>query len=83
MSGELIVKEYLGNGIEFKVINGMVYANATSFGESQKLANWKRSEKTKELLERKYGYASIENIAKECKKTIPEIEKIARRVRSK
>ena len=27
---ELIVKEYLGSGIEFKVIEGEVYANATS-----------------------------------------------------
>jgi phage antirepressor YoqD-like protein len=46
---ELIVREYLGNGIEFKIIDGNVYANATSFNEPQKLANWKRSEKTKEL----------------------------------
>ena len=26
---DLIIKEYLGNTIEFKMINGKVYANAT------------------------------------------------------
>lgn len=46
---EVMVREYLGQKVEFKVIDGMVYANATSFNEPQKLANWKRSEKTKEL----------------------------------
>lgn len=46
----LIVKEYLGNDIEFKMIDGEVYANATSFGESQKLKDWKRSSKTIELI---------------------------------
>lgn len=47
----IVVREYLGNKIEFKMINGKVYANATSFNEPQKLGNWKRSEKTKELIE--------------------------------
>lgn len=47
----LIVKEYLDRSIEFKRIDGEIYANATSFGESQKLADWKRSSKTKELIE--------------------------------
>ena len=47
---ELIVKEYLGSNIEFKMINGNVYANATSMASafdngSQKLADWKRSKK--------------------------------------
>ena len=27
---DLIVKEYLGSNVEFKMINGNVYANATS-----------------------------------------------------
>lgn len=48
----LVVREYLGSRIEFKVINGMVYANANSmangFGGSDKIKNWKVSPKTKE-----------------------------------
>lgn len=48
---EIIIKEYLNNKIEFKMIDGEVYANATSFGENQKLADWKRSNKTVELIE--------------------------------
>lgn len=48
---ELEVREYLGNKIEFKIIDGEVYANATSFNESIKLANWKRSTGTKDLME--------------------------------
>lgn len=52
---ELIVKEYLGSGIEFKVIEGNIYANATSIAKafengSQKLSDWKRSSKTIELI---------------------------------
>lgn len=47
---ELKVKEYLGKQIEFKMINGEVYVNATSFDEAQKLKNWKRSPKTQELI---------------------------------
>ncbi len=52
---EMVVKEYLGNGITFKMIEGQIYADATEMakifdGGIQKLANWKRSEKTKELL---------------------------------
>ena len=52
---DLIVKEYLGSNIEFKIINGSVYANATSMANafdngSQKLADWKRSKKTIELI---------------------------------
>lgn len=59
---ELIVKEYLGNSIEFKMVDGVVYANAnkmaSGFGGSKKLADWKRSENTKryiEALEKAYG----------------------------
>lgn len=52
---ELVVKEYLGNKIEFKMVDGHVYANAnqmaSGFGGSQKLADWKRSENTKRYME--------------------------------
>lgn len=50
----LIVKEYLGNVIEFKMVDGHVYANANKmaegFGGSQKLKDWKRSENTKRYI---------------------------------
>ena len=47
---QLIIREYLGSAIEFKMINGEVYANATSMANafengSQKLKDWKRSNK--------------------------------------
>jgi len=49
---KLIVKEYLGNGIEFKVVDGEVYANATSmckpFGKL--FADWKRLKQTNEMM---------------------------------
>ena len=48
---ELIVKEYLGSNIEFKMINGMVYANANSMADRVKLDNWKRSPNTKRYIE--------------------------------
>lgn len=52
---ELTVREYLGNRIEFKMIEGHVYANANQmaygFGGSKKLADWKRSENTKRYIE--------------------------------
>lgn len=52
---KIVVKEYLGNKIEFKVVDGEVYANANQmangFGGSQKLSDWKRSAKTKEYIE--------------------------------
>lgn len=52
---ELVVKEYLGNRIEFKMVDGHVYANANQmangFGGSQKLADWERSENTKRYME--------------------------------
>lgn len=52
---ELTVKEYLGNKIEFKIVEGEVYANANhmanGFGGSQKLADWKRSSNTKRYIE--------------------------------
>lgn len=50
----LVGKEYLGNRIEFKMIDGHVYANANkmaeAFGGSKKLENWKASENTKEYI---------------------------------
>lgn len=50
----LIVKEYLGNTIQFKMVEGHVYANANKmaegFGGSQKLADWKRSDSTKKYI---------------------------------
>ncbi len=63
---ELIVKYYLGNGIEFKGINGKVFANATSMANafengSQKLKDWKRSNKTKELIEEINNINGVEN----------------------
>ena len=52
---ELVVREYLGNKIEFKMIDEHVYANANQmangFGGSQKLKDWKRSENTKRYIE--------------------------------
>ena len=52
---ELTVREYLGNRIEFKMIDGHIYANANQmangFGGSQKLADWTRSENTKRYME--------------------------------
>lgn len=51
----LIVKEYLGNSIQFKIVDGHVYANANkmaeAFGGRVKLDNWKRSENTKRYIE--------------------------------
>lgn len=49
---DLIVKEYLGNGIEFKIIDGVVYANATSmckaFGKLPK--DWLKTDQTQEYI---------------------------------
>lgn len=51
----LVVKEYLGNSIEFKMVDGCVYANANkmaeAFGGSKKLENWKASPNTKKYIE--------------------------------
>lgn len=62
---ELIVKEYLGNGIEFKVVDGVVYANANkmaeAFGGRIKLDNWKRSENTKRYIDALQEKALREN----------------------
>lgn len=48
----LVVKEYLGNGIEFKIVDGYVYANATSmckaFGKLPK--DWLKTEQTQEYI---------------------------------
>lgn len=48
---QIVVKNYLGNNIEFKVIDGEIYIDATALGENQKLADWKRSKKTNELIQ--------------------------------
>ena len=63
---ELIVKDYLGSSIEFKMINGEVYANATSMASAfdkgaQKLKDWKRSNKTKELIDELNKINEVEN----------------------
>ena len=49
---ELIVKEYLGNGIEFKVVNGAVYANATSMARifDKEVRRWTALESTKRYI---------------------------------
>lgn len=52
---ELTIREYLGNKIEFKMIDGNVYTNANQmangFGGSDKLKNWKSSPNTKRYIE--------------------------------
>lgn len=52
---KLIVKEYLGNTIQFKMVEGHVYANANKmaegFGGSDKLKNWKNSPNTQRYIE--------------------------------
>ena len=49
---DLIVKEYLGSNIEFKMINGNVYANATSmckpFGKLAK--DWLKTAQTQRYI---------------------------------
>ena len=57
----IIVKEYLGSRIEFKVLNGEVYANATSMCKPfNKLAkDWLKTGQTKRYisaLEQKDNY---------------------------
>lgn len=47
----LEIREYFGTKIEFKIIDGEVYANATTMTESKKLENWKASPNTKKYLE--------------------------------
>lgn len=52
---ELTVREYLGNRIEFKMVDGHIYANANQmangFGGSSKLRDWKASNNTKKYIE--------------------------------
>lgn len=52
---DLIVREYLGNTIQFKMVEGHIYANANKmaegFGGSQKLYDWKNSSNTKRYIE--------------------------------
>lgn len=62
----LMVREYLGSGIEFKIIDGRVYANATQMCKtvqngSQKLKDWKRTPKTKELIDELNKINGVEN----------------------
>ena len=49
---KLIVKEYLGNGIEFKVVDGEVYANATSMCKSfnKTPKDWLRTAQTQRYI---------------------------------
>lgn len=50
----LIIKEYLGNKIEFKMIDGMVYANATQMAKGfpkKNLSTWTNSKGTEEYIE--------------------------------
>ena len=49
---ELIVKEFLGNGIEFKVVDGEVYANATSMCKSfnKTPKDWLRTAQTQRYI---------------------------------
>lgn len=49
----LVIKEYLGNNIEFKMINGEVYANATSMCKvfnNKNLSTWINSKSTQEYI---------------------------------
>ena len=51
---DLIVREYLGSNIEFKMINGEVYANATSMCKifpNKNLSTWTNSKGTEEYIE--------------------------------
>ena len=50
---EVMVREYLGNGIGFKVIDGMVYANATEMAKvfGKLPADWIRLKQTQEYVE--------------------------------
>ena len=47
---QMVLRDYLGKHIQFKIIDENVYVNATSLGEIQKLADWKRSKNTIELI---------------------------------
>lgn len=51
----LVTRNYLGKNIEFKVVEGHVYANANkmaeAFGGSDKLKNWKNSPNTQRYVE--------------------------------
>ncbi|MFR4518401.1 MAG: KilA-N domain-containing protein [Fusobacterium sp.] len=49
---KLIIKEYLGKSIKFKVINGRVYANATTMCKifDKKANDWLKMKVTEELI---------------------------------
>ena len=48
----LVVKEYLGNNIQFKMVDGHVYANATSMCKAfgKKVNDWLRLKATEDML---------------------------------
>ena len=50
---ELIVREYLGNGIEFKKVEGKLYANATSMCKAfnKRFNDWSILKSTSEMIE--------------------------------
>lgn len=53
----LVVKEYLGNGIEFELVNGCVYANAMmgDYGENDEKTMMELKELNKILMDHKSG----------------------------
>jgi KilA-N domain. len=56
----LVTKNFNGSNIEFKVENGVVYANANKMAEAfengaKKLENWKASENTKRYIDALYN----------------------------
>lgn len=61
MEKELIVKEYLGNKIEFKMVDGEVYANATTmckvFGKQP--SDWTKNKSTQEYFKELEGSENI------------------------
>lgn len=49
---EIMVKEYLGNSIQFKIVEGHVYANATSMCKAfdKKVNDWLRLKATEDMI---------------------------------
>lgn len=51
---DLVIREYLGNGITFKDVNGQIYANATEMAKcfpNKNLSTWINSKGTEEYIE--------------------------------
>lgn len=51
--GKLTIKEYMGNSVEFKLINGIVYANATKIMKlfpNKNLSDWINGKRTTEYI---------------------------------